>query len=377
MGSPSARCRSLWITLEAGCSSSPSPSGASSGAANLGVTPSWALGRKNGALGSGLGGSAGLFLSFTRSRCSVASHFAGGTSESVSSSGSSGSTALAVAPSAGSSPSLGAPGAAAPPSSDSSSAGAPGSSTAMGCDGSGRRRGADSEGSKRNLLVQTWMALPFACEVSMNAELGEKHTLSAGFAKTNESMHLAAGRSKMRRPPSCNAAASHRPSALKAMLLAGTPQAKLRTTACPCRSTSSSAPSSSDTAASAPCTRSSRQLGAPGRSRPRSTAATASCVASFQMRSAQSFGLDATDNTVPETVTDTPHTRPLWARGGGTAAAFLWGGLSGFGSPASSSNSPAADARGATLSDLGMLPRWSPDCRLNRCRAPFSRPTTA
>mmetsp|Transcript_72 Transcript_72/g.194 ORF Transcript_72/g.194 Transcript_72/m.194 type:complete len:419 (-) Transcript_72:82-1338(-) len=260
--------------------SRPGLSSASSGATKRGVTPSCAVGRKKGALARGFGGAMALLRSLTRSKCSVANHFCGGTSDNVSRSGARG-TALTAAAST-------APPASSPSSSPSSpstaSSGAPGSSMRMGSRGSGRRSGAESEGSKRNLFAQTCMALPLACDVIMNAELGEKQTLSAGLAKTKESTHLAARRSKIRKPPSRRAAASQRPSPLKATSAAGTPQVKERTTAAPLRSTTRSAPSSSDTATREPKARSRRPLGAPGRPSPSGTDTRGSCVANFQTR---------------------------------------------------------------------------------------------
>mmetsp|Transcript_100727 Transcript_100727/g.285488 ORF Transcript_100727/g.285488 Transcript_100727/m.285488 type:complete len:417 (-) Transcript_100727:1622-2872(-) len=354
----SRRCREDGALAPAPAPRPPSSSSSpSAGATNLGLTPSCAVGRKNGAFGSGFGGSTGLFRSLTKSRCSVAIHLAAGTSDRVISSGSSGLTTATAGVFAD-----GARGV--PPASpfsssgSSSSPGSPGSSTSIGVVGSGRSKGADREGSKRNLFAQTWTALPFECEVRRNAELGEKQRLSAGFANTKASMHLAAGRSKMRSPPSRRAAASHLASGVKAMSVAGTPQVKVRTTAFPCRSTTSRPPSSKDAATSEPCARSSRQLGEPGRLPFNSTDATASCVIRSHTFTQQSRGCEAAVMTCPETLITTPQTRPRWACSGGPC--FL-----------------ALPVAGSTwLGGFGMGPRWSEDCRLKRCRAPFSSPTT-
>mmetsp|Transcript_75026 Transcript_75026/g.229575 ORF Transcript_75026/g.229575 Transcript_75026/m.229575 type:complete len:218 (-) Transcript_75026:258-911(-) len=167
-------CRTRESSSLPATSPEPSPwkcSVPSNGAAKRGVTPSMAVGRKNGALASGFGASLGLFRSLTRSRCSVAIHFCGGTSDNVSSSGSSGDALAGSASFRPASPPS--PLAAASPASlaaassgltsdanASWSSGAPGSSTRTSRDGSGRSKGAESEGSKRNLFAHTWMALP-------------------------------------------------------------------------------------------------------------------------------------------------------------------------------------------------------------------------
>ena len=67
-----------------GASAAVSFSSSPKGAAKRGVTPSWAVGRKKGALGNGFGGSLSLLRSFTKSRCKVARTLAGGTSDNVS-----------------------------------------------------------------------------------------------------------------------------------------------------------------------------------------------------------------------------------------------------------------------------------------------------
>mmetsp|Transcript_21979 Transcript_21979/g.58717 ORF Transcript_21979/g.58717 Transcript_21979/m.58717 type:complete len:349 (+) Transcript_21979:472-1518(+) len=337
---------------------SPSSSSASKGAAKRGVTPSCAVGKKKGALASGFGASAGLLRSFTVSKCSVACHLAGGTSDNVSNSGSSGAVL------AGRSFPSDVPLPASPSSFSSSSAafagpsasGAPGSSTRTGSFGSGRNSGAERSGSKRNLLAQTWMALPLAWEVNRKALLGAKHKLKAGLAKTKESTHREARRSKMRRPPSRSAAASHRASPLKATSVAGTPQAKERTTEALLRSTTCRAPSSKPAAINAPWALNKMPLGQPDPALGNGTEKAASCVISFQVRSSQSLGCEAKETTSPETEISTPQMRPRCARGA-AGAAF-------------------AGVPGGGAGSFGMAPRCSWDWRLKRCRAPFSSPKT-
>mmetsp|Transcript_87142 Transcript_87142/g.247066 ORF Transcript_87142/g.247066 Transcript_87142/m.247066 type:complete len:218 (-) Transcript_87142:757-1410(-) len=216
------------------------------------------------------------------------------------------------------------------------------------------------------------MALPLACEVRRKALLGAKQTLRAGLAKAKESTHLAAGRSKTRRPPSRSAAASQRPSELNAMSVAGTPQAKERTTAAPCRSTTSRPPSSRETATRAPWARRRRQLGKPERSEPRAMLAKGACVMTLQSFRLQSPGCDDAETTLPSTVIARPQTRPRWARGGGGAAAPALA----LGLPAGGSSSVMTSASPTISGGFGSGPRCSPDWRLNLCRAPFSSPMT-
>mmetsp|Transcript_31461 Transcript_31461/g.90897 ORF Transcript_31461/g.90897 Transcript_31461/m.90897 type:complete len:383 (+) Transcript_31461:240-1388(+) len=294
----------------AGAELSPAPSSAPKGAAKRGVRPSSAVGRKNGALGSGFGGSAALLRSLTTSRCNVAIHFAGGTSDSVSRLGSRGTVLVEGAGFLPSSSSSDAPSSASAGTASSSSPSAPGSSTFIGALGSGRNSGADREGSNKNLFAHTWMALPLACDVRRKAPLGEKHKLKAGLAKTKESTHRAANKSKTRRPPSRRAAASQRPSELKATSVAGTPHENERTTDAPFRSTTKSAPLSKGAATNAPCIRSRTPLGWPAPEVCKGTEKAGSCVMSFQVRSTQSRGCDAKEITSPDTEISTPQTLP-------------------------------------------------------------------
>lgn len=128
-----------------GASAAVSFSSSPKGAAKRGVTPSWAVGRKKGALGNGFGGSLSLLRSFTKSRCKVARTLAGGTSDNVSKEVSKGVVDDWLR--------LGVMWSLSISSSDSSTwpSGGPGSSTLIGTCGSGRSKGADNEGSKRNL----------------------------------------------------------------------------------------------------------------------------------------------------------------------------------------------------------------------------------
>mmetsp|Transcript_13711 Transcript_13711/g.37491 ORF Transcript_13711/g.37491 Transcript_13711/m.37491 type:complete len:228 (+) Transcript_13711:441-1124(+) len=218
----------------------------SSGKTNWGVMPV-EVGRKNGALGNGFAGSAGLLRSLTKSRCNVACHLAGGTSESVRIWGWRGVVLLSSFPSVtacvlpDSAFSL----------SSSSSTPPPGSSKLIGNFGSGLRRGAVTDGSKRNLLAHTCMLFP-AWDVNKKADVGEKHRLRAGLPKLHESMQRPAGRSNMRRPPPRRAAASQRPSGVKAKSTTGALQTNDLTMAFPWRSTTCKAPSSNATATRAP-----------------------------------------------------------------------------------------------------------------------------